>query len=183
MAINIIYLIGLQILDFVITDIFQLGFIGHALCFIPLMTFVGFEFMVNELKLEQALIWAIVFGFIQDFLMYNGMFELVYIYIIVTLLGHFWSKYLNDNFFSSMILALILIFSREVLTYVFRYYRGLINFSFGYFVSHRLIIVMIFNMVLVALVFLLNSFRVRAIIRSEYNRRMSEDLFGVKIDK
>lgn len=183
MKINILYLVILQIIDFILIDIFQIGFINSGLCYIPLLSFVGFMLITNDIKLEKALIYAIVFGLIQDFIMYNTIFELVFIYVLLTFVSHYWSRYLNDNFSSSMVLSLVLIFLREVLVYVLRYYGEIFSFSFGYFVIHRLFIVLFFNIILVAFVILLNSFRIRFIIRNEYKKRLSEDLFGSRISK
>jgi len=183
MKINIIYLIILQVFDFILIDIFQVGFINNNLCFVPLLSFIGFQLIISDTTLEKSIIYSIIFGLIQDFIMYNSLFESVFIYIIIAIICHYWSKYLNDNFFSNMVLLMVLIFIREVLVYTYRYYGSLTSISFSYFVVNRLFIIMFFNAFLVALVILLNSFRIRLIIKDEYNKRLSEDLFGFKVNK
>lgn len=183
MKINLIYLLILQIIDFVLIDIFQTGFISKGLFFIPLLSFIGFMLITNDMKIEKALICAIVFGMIQDIILYNTMFELVFIYVLLAFISHYWSRYLNDNFSSSLVLSLVLIFLREVLVYLLRFYGNIFSFSFSYFVVHRLFVVLFFNIILVAFVILLNSFRIRFIIKYEYKKRLSEDLFGSRIRK
>ena len=97
MKINILYLVLLQIVDFILIDIFQTGFINNGLCYLPLLSFVGFMLITNDLKLEKALIFAIVFGLIQDFIMYNTIFELVFIYVLLTFVSHGAGKFSLDR--------------------------------------------------------------------------------------
>lgn len=106
------------LLDLLIMTVLPVDFSSTRFIFIPSAMFIFMIYCARTYSFKKSMFLALGIGFLYDLLLFQQMFELTLVYVIVMLIAKQWSNHLSESMFETITLALVTLFLKEWLLYV-----------------------------------------------------------------
>ena len=123
--INFAYILGFFLFDLILQSIFPVDFEYQHLFVVFNTGIIALMLMIRKENFLTVLIYAFSIGLILDIVRYGYFFLSALSFTITLILARLWSNQVNDSTIELMILAVIVVFLKELIKYALLAFAGL----------------------------------------------------------
>lgn len=116
--IHFLVVIGWMLLDSILMQLFPNSYLIQDLLFFSQLGYCAMILTLRKFTLLDSILFALLCGFTYDFFFANTYLLHAIVYVLLALLVRLWNKHMEDSIIESIVLAIVTIFIKDLMIYV-----------------------------------------------------------------